>query len=61
MNLGFAVDGAINKEKQADRVTTNQIKAFRAACQRFIIAMLTKPLKSPIGSMFLRCSTILDP
>ena len=50
MNLGFAVDQAIQKEKKLDTVNLSMIKEFKKGCQRYIIATLLKLFeRSPLG------------
>ena len=42
MNLGFAVDQAIQKEKKSDTVNLSMIKEFKKGCQRYVTATLQK-------------------
>ena len=62
MNLGFAVDQAIQKEKKSDIVNLSMIKEFKKGCQRYIIATLLKLFeRSPLGSNVLRSASVWDP
>ena len=62
MNVRFAVDQAIQKEKKSDTVNLSMIKEFKKGCQRYIIATLLKLFeKSPLGLNILRSASVLDP
>ena len=62
MNLGFAVDQAIQKEKKSDTVNLSMIKEFKKGCQRYIIATLQKLFeRSPLWSNILCSASVLDP
>ena len=50
VNLGLAMDQAIQKEKKFDTVNLSMIKEFKKVCQRYIIATLLKLFeRSPLG------------
>ena len=57
MNLGFAVDQAIQKEKKSDTVSLSMIKEFKKGCQSYITATLLKFF----GSNILRGASVLGP
>ena len=62
MNLGFAVDQAIQKEKKSDTVNLSMIKEFKKGCQRYITATLQKLFeRSPLWSNILCSASVLDP
>ena len=55
MNLGFAVDQAIQKEKKFDTVNFSMINKFEKA------TLLKLSEKSPLWSNILRTVSVLDP
>ena len=62
VNLGFAVNQAIQKEKKFDTVNLSMIKEFKKGCQRYIIVTLLKLFESsPLESNILRSASVLDP
>ena len=62
MNLGFAVDHVIRKIKREDVVTLSQINVFRQEARQFITSMLGNfHERSPLGSLFLKSASVLDP
>ena len=61
MNVGFAVNGAIKKLAQSDKVSSDGVKKFRQGAQLFIKGILQKFFEGcPLESTILRCSSIFD-
>ena len=62
INLRFAVDQTIQKEKKSDTFNLSMIKKFKKRCQRYIIATLLTLFEiNPLGSNILRSAIVLDP
>ena len=61
MNLGLAVDQAIQKENKSDTVSLSMIKEFKKGYQRYIIATLLKLFERSLPANILPSASALDP
>ena len=61
MNLGLAVDQAIQKENKYDTVSLSMIKEFKKGCQRYIIATLLKLFERSLPANIRPSASVLDP
>ena len=62
MGIGFAVDCEVKKLKQKDVVNLTDIKVFKKAAQKFLVAMAEKLLeRTPLASSLLQSAIVFDP
>ena len=62
INVGFAVEAAIDALRRKDIVSRNEIKNFMECIQKFLCSMVRKIFqRSPLYSSFLFYSKIFDP
>ena len=62
MGIGFAVDCEVKKLKQKDVVNLTDIKVFKKAAQKFLVAMVEKLLeRTPLVPSLLQSASVFDP
>ena len=62
MSIGFAVDCEVKKLQQKDAVSLTDIKVFKKAARKFIVAMAEKLLeRTPLASSLLQSAIVFDP
>ena len=62
MGIGFAVDCEVKKLKQKDVVNLTDIKVFKKAAQKFIVAMTEKLLeRTPLAYSLLQSASVFGP
>lgn len=61
MSTGFAVNCKVKKIKQKDAVNSSDIKVFKKAAQKILVAVAERLLeRTPLDSLLLQFSSVFD-